>query len=96
MDNTTYEETRLKKDTSWSKYLKEGAEVALLVWNGKVITVDPPVTVELEVTDTDPGVKGNTASGKGFLPASSCVEMDDEHRHGHGQAFLSLSSLPQQ
>jgi hypothetical protein len=29
----------------------------------QVITVEPPINVELEVTDTDPGVKGNTASG---------------------------------
>ena len=64
MDNTSYEETRLKKDESWSRYLKEGTEVALLFWNGKVISVDPPVTVDLEVTDTDPGLKGNTAQGR--------------------------------
>ncbi|EIE26316.1 organellar elongation factor P [Coccomyxa subellipsoidea C-169] len=69
MDNTTYEETRLKKDESWSKYLKEGAEVALLVWNGRVISVDSPSTVELEVADTDPGLKGNTAAG-GSKPAT--------------------------
>lgn len=69
MDNATYEETRLKKDEGWAKYLKEGAEVALLIWNGRVISVDSPVTVELEVADTDPGVKGNTAAG-GSKPAT--------------------------
>jgi hypothetical protein len=63
MDNETYEETRLKKDETWSKYMKEGTEAALLFWNGKVISVDPPVSMELEVTDTDPGLKGNTAAG---------------------------------
>ena len=67
MDNETYEETRLKKDEAWSKYMKEGTEAALLFWNGKVISVDPPVSMELEVTDTDPGLKGNTASG--FAPS---------------------------
>ncbi len=71
MDNTTYEETRLKKDESWSKYLKEGAEVALLVWNGRVISVDSPSTVELEVADTDPGLKGNTAAGGTLLRCCS-------------------------
>lgn len=70
MDNTTYEETRLKKDEGWAKYLKEGAEVALLIWNGRVISVDSPVTVELEVVDTDPGVKGNTAAGAGHTPSN--------------------------
>ena len=64
MDNETYEETRLKKDDLWARYIKEGTEASLLFWNGKVISVDPPTTMELEVTDTDPGVKGNTVSGK--------------------------------
>jgi hypothetical protein len=36
MDSETYEETRLKRDEAWARYLKEGAEVALLFWNGKV------------------------------------------------------------
>ena len=64
MDNETYEETRLKKDDLWAKYMKEGTEASLLFWNAKVISVDPPTTMELEVTDTDPGVKGNTVSGE--------------------------------
>ena len=76
MDNETYEETRLKKDEAWSKYMKEGTEAALLFWNGKVISVDPPVSMELEVTDTDPGLKGNTASG--FAP--SLAPHDDGRR----------------
>ena len=40
-----------------------------MTWNGKVSSVDPPTTVELEVTSTDPGVKGNTVSG-GSKPAT--------------------------
>jgi translation elongation factor P len=68
MDMATYEETRVKVDESWAKYLKEGMDVSVLVWDGKVISVDLPNTVELEVAETDPGVKGNTASG-GSKPA---------------------------
>ncbi|GAB4815016.1 hypothetical protein N2152v2_002062 [Parachlorella kessleri] len=69
-DMSTYEETRLRKDSStWGKYLKEGMSVALLLWNGKVITVDLPSSVDLEVVETDPGVRGNTASG-GSKPAT--------------------------
>lgn len=63
MDTTTYDETRLKRDDDWAKYLKEGTDVNLLLWQGRVISVDPPMTVELEVTDTEPNVKGNTVSG---------------------------------
>ena len=66
---STYEETRVKKVDAWARYLKEGADVQLVTWNGKVIAVDPPNTVELEVVDTDPGVKGNTVSG-GSKPAT--------------------------
>ena len=69
MDMTTYEETRVPKDESWAKYLKEGMDVSILVWNGNVISVDLPNTVELEVVETDPGVKGNTAQG-GSKPAT--------------------------
>lgn len=63
MDTTTYDETRLKKDEDWARYLKEGSDVNLLLWKGRVISVDPPTTVELEVVETEPNVKGNTVSG---------------------------------
>ena len=43
-------------------------QVSLLKWNGRVISVDVPNTVELQVVQTDPGVKGNTASGAPFRP----------------------------
>lgn len=36
MDLETYEETRLGRDESWAKYLKEGFTVALVIWNDKV------------------------------------------------------------
>lgn len=63
MDLETYEETRLARDESWAKYLKEGFTIALVVWNDKVISVEVPKNLELEVTETAPGVKGNTVSG---------------------------------
>jgi translation elongation factor P len=70
MDMATYEETRIKKDETWAKYMKEGMDVGILAWNGKVISVDLPNTVELLVAETDPGVKGNTASSGGSKPAT--------------------------
>ena len=36
MDMKTYEETRLIRDETWAKYMKEGLQVALIVWNDKV------------------------------------------------------------
>lgn len=64
MDMGSYEETRLPRD-DWAKYLKEGAICYLVFYQSKVISVEPPNFVELEVTDAPPGVKGNTASGGG-------------------------------
>lgn len=50
------------------KYLKENQEVTALWHEGNVIGVELPFTVELEVVETDPGVRGDTASG-GSKPA---------------------------
>ncbi|KAL6766157.1 EFP1 [Auxenochlorella protothecoides x Auxenochlorella symbiontica] len=69
MDMSSYEEIRVQKDPTWAKYLTEGASVSLVLWNGTVISVDPPATVELQIVETDPGVKGNTAQG-GSKPAT--------------------------
>jgi hypothetical protein len=43
--------------------LQEGATCELLFYNGKVLSVDPPAFVDLEVKECPPNVKGNTASG---------------------------------
>ena len=50
------------------KYLKEGMEVNVVAWNGKPLEVELPNSVVLEITQTDPGVKGDTATG-GTKPA---------------------------
>jgi len=52
-----------------AKFLKEGLEVDLLDFRGKVIAAELPIKVEYEVTDTDPGMKGDTVSG-GSKPAT--------------------------
>ena len=46
-----------------SKWLKEQDVCTVTLWNGAVISVTPPNFVVLEVTETDPGVRGDTASG---------------------------------
>ena len=70
MDMSTYEETRLRSDQigEGRKYLKEGMEVSVVSWNGTPLEVELPNSVVLEVTQTDPGVKGDTATG-GTKPA---------------------------
>jgi elongation factor P len=70
MNMASYEETRLtaKQIGDGCKYLKEGMAVNVVSWNDKPIEVELPNSVTLEVTQTDPGVKGDTATG-GTKPA---------------------------
>src|SRR5690554_865405 len=65
MDTTTYEQIRLTSDAVESvlPYLKDNLEVDILFHNQKPISVEPPTFLVLEVTQTDPGFKGDTAQG---------------------------------
>ena len=68
MDMDTFEECRCPPG-EFEKFITEGMTCSVLQWDGKVIGVEPPEKVTLEVTMTDPGLKGNTASG-GDKPAT--------------------------
>ena len=70
MDMVSFEETRLSAEQigKGAKYLKEGMEVTVIFHNGKVLEAELPISITLKVTETDPGVKGDTASG-GTKPA---------------------------
>jgi len=70
MDMETFEETPLTDAQIGDrvKYLSEGMEASVVFWNGQVLEVELPNSVTLEVTETDPGVKGDTATG-GTKPA---------------------------
>jgi elongation factor P len=70
MDMETYEEVRLTSAEIGPqvKYLKEEMPVSVVSWNGQVLEVELPNSIVLEVTQTDPGVKGDTATG-GTKPA---------------------------
>ena len=52
-----------------AKWLVENNTCMITLWNGNPITVTPPNFVELEVVDTDPGLKGDT-QGTGGKPAT--------------------------
>ncbi|GAB1544895.1 elongation factor P [Scytonema sp. NUACC21] len=71
MDMETYEEGRLSVAQIGErvKYLKEGMEVNVVRWDDQVLEVELPNSVVLEVVQTDPGVKGDTATG-GSKPAT--------------------------
>jgi elongation factor P len=65
MDNETYEQLFITEDQLGENkyYLQENVSVTVLFHNGKPLTVDVPIFVELKVTETEPGIKGDTASG---------------------------------
>jgi elongation factor P len=71
MDNASYEQVELDKDFigDQSKWLKENDEVEIMTADGEYLGVEPPMFVELEVTETDPGFKGDTVQG-GTKPAT--------------------------
>ena len=70
MDNESYEQIELnEKQLEYElKFLKENMEVHVILFKDEVLGVDLPVTVTLEVAETEPGIKGDTASG-GSKPA---------------------------
>ena len=71
MDNETYEQLQVTADQIGDgiKYLKENMVVQILMHDSRIIGVDLPAHVILEVTDTPPSEKGNTAQG-GTKPAT--------------------------
>ena len=65
MDNNTYEQVELKKEAIQDilPYLLDNMTVKVLSYKGNIFGVEPPTFVELEVTYTEPGIKGSTATG---------------------------------
>ena len=71
MSPTSYEQYTVSKDTvaDSAKWLKEQDICIVTLWNNNAISVTPPIFVTLKVVDTDPGVRGDTATG-GSKPAT--------------------------
>jgi elongation factor P len=71
MNNETFEQIAADEKAVGEnvKWLKEGDLCVITLWNGSPISVNPPNFVELEITETDPGLKGDTA-GTGGKPAT--------------------------
>lgn len=65
MDTETFDQLQLNSATvgDSAKFIKENDVVDVLSHNGEAIDIELPTSVNLEVTDTDPGLKGDTASG---------------------------------
>ncbi|AZU63296.1 elongation factor P [Neobacillus mesonae] len=71
MDMESYEQVELPASNIEYelKFLKENMEVHIMMYQSETLGVELPNTVELEVTETEPGIKGDTASG-GSKPAT--------------------------
>ena len=65
MDVNTYEQIALSTDVVGDalKFVKENEMVKVCSHNGSVFAIEPPLFVELQITDTEPGFKGDTATG---------------------------------
>ena len=65
MDVETYDQISLTRDAVGDalKFVKENEMCKICSHNGNVFAVEPPLFVELEITDTEPGFKGDTATG---------------------------------
>ena len=65
MDSETYEQIGLTSDQIGDslKFVKENEMVKTLSHQGQIFSIEPPLFVELEITSTEPGFKGDTATG---------------------------------
>ena len=71
MDNDTYEQTELTKEQIGNgiNFLKENMDVKVISYENRILGVELPNTVELVVVKTEPGIRGDTATG-GSKPAT--------------------------
>ncbi len=67
MDPESFEQVQADKTGvgDAAKYLKGEEDCVVTLWNGSPIAVQPPNFVELKITETDPGVRGDTSGGGG-------------------------------
>ncbi len=65
MDTETYDQIALNAEAVGDalKFVKENEMVKICSYNGNVFAIEPPLFVELEITDTEPGFKGDPATG---------------------------------
>jgi elongation factor P len=65
MDNETYDQFTLSSDQlKWElNFLQENMNVNIISYNGEILGINLPNSVELKVIETEPGIKGNTATG---------------------------------
>ena len=65
MDTETYDQIAVNTETVGDslKFVKENENVKVISYQGNVFSIEPPITVELDIIETEPGFKGDTATG---------------------------------
>ena len=73
MDDTSYEQITIPLDKieDVKQWLREDVSYSLVFYKGEPTTVEPPTFMELQITESAPGVKGDTASGRVLKPATT-------------------------
>lgn len=71
MEHDTFEELAIDRARVESKlrFLKDGQPITVLMFEGRAIDIELPPKVDLKIMQTEPGVKGDTASGTAYKPA---------------------------
>jgi len=72
MDESNYEQHKLPLDSIGDviQWLKEDLTYDIIFYNGQPVSLEPPTFLELKITETAPGVRGDTASGRVMKPAT--------------------------
>ena len=73
MDMTSYEQIQMPADATSGKsdFLKDGQQCRVLLYKGNPLDIDIPMSLVLEVVETEPGAKGDTVSNVTKAPSSS-------------------------
>ena len=71
MDDKTFEQITISNESfsDTDQWMIEDILYEILIYNGEPVAVEPPTFMELKITQTDPGERGDTASGKVLKPA---------------------------
>lgn len=71
MDETSFEQIKIPVDQigETSQWLLEDLIYEIIIYRGTPVTVEPPIFMEMIITETSPGVRGDTASGRVMKPA---------------------------
>lgn len=71
MDETTYEQHKVPLDvvSEVSQWLMDDLMYDVIFYNGEPVVIEPPTFMEMIITETAPGDRGNTASGRVLKPA---------------------------